>query len=78
MDVESSLIVIDGDVSINDDFSDITSVDCWTRPSELNNCFSLPEDVAVCNSSGKTEVLLEKVDGEGVVFLVAVGEDGDV
>jgi hypothetical protein len=78
MDVESSLIVIDGDVSINDDFSDITSVDCWTRPSELNNCFSLPEDVAVCNSSGKTEVLLEKVDGEGVDFLVAVGEDGDV
>jgi hypothetical protein len=28
IDVESSLTVIDGDVSINDDFSDKVSVDC--------------------------------------------------
>jgi len=38
----------------------------------------LPDDIAVCDSSGKIEVLLGKVDGEGVDFLVVVGEDGDV
>ncbi len=78
IDVESSLTVIDGDVSINDDFSDKVSVDCWTRPKELNNCFSLPDDVAVCNSSIKTGVLLGKIDGDELDFLVAVGEDGNV
>jgi hypothetical protein len=71
IDDESSLFVIDGDVSINDDFSGIISVDCWTRPKELNNCFSLPDDVVVCESS-------RNVDGEGVDFLVVVGEDGNV
>ncbi len=75
IDVESSLIVIDGDVSLNDDFSDSLSVDCWTRPNELNNCFSLPDDISVCDSSGKTKVLFRKVGGEGVDFLV---EDGGV
>lgn len=77
IDAESSLIVIDGDVSVNDDFSDRASVDCWTRPKVLNNCFSLPDDVVVGNSSGKTEVLLEKVGGEGVDFLITVGDAGD-
>lgn len=77
VDVESSLIVIEGDVWINDDFSDKASADCWTRPRELNNCFSLPDDVAVFNSSRNTEVLVGKVDGEGLDFLVAVGEDGN-
>jgi hypothetical protein len=38
----------------------------------------LPDDVAVCNSSIKTGVILGKVDGDELDFLVAVGEDGNV
>jgi hypothetical protein len=35
----------------------------------------LPDDISVCDSSGKTKVLFRKVGGEGVDFLV---EDGGV
>ncbi len=70
--VDSSSVVIDGDVSMNKLFSDLTSVDCWARPNELNSCFSLPDDVAVCDSSGNAEVLFGKFNGEGTDFLVTI------
>jgi hypothetical protein len=38
----------------------------------------LPDDVVVCDSSRNVEIPFEKFNGEGVDFLVAVGEDGNV
>lgn len=64
------------DVSMIGGFSAVVSDDCWTKPNELNNCFSLPTDVAVFDSSENVELPL--VDREGLDFLVTVGEDGDV
>ena len=75
--VSFSFFVVDGDVALDDNFSGKISVDCWTRPNELNNCFSLPDDVVLGDSSGHIELWLDKVDGEGVDFFGAFGEGGE-
>lgn len=66
MEIESSLVLTTGDGS------DERSVDCWTRPKELNSCFSLPDDDDVSRNVGG---VLGKVGGDGSDFLVAVGDD---
>lgn len=72
-EVESSLKLIDEDVSV------VISVDCWTRPNELNNCFSLPDDAVEGDSSGNVEGSSLQIDGDGVDFLVTFeGEDDNV
>ena len=79
IEIESSLIPLTGDDWRRDDDcseeEERRSVDCWTRPKELNNCFSLPDDVDVGIASKNIGVVFGNVEGDGSDFFVLVSDD---